>query len=170
MGPAIVGATHFVKDDLGLGAAHLAWFEGTMALGFLDRGRAPRRFGTTWPKGRLILLGMLFDGLTYVPFFWVRSYPLALVLVFVHGLCIPAIVVARTSLLQQHVGDARAGKVFALVHLTVSGMTALSAIVAGAIAARARARRRSSCSRAASARRAGSRASLAMPRLRAARS
>jgi MFS family permease len=56
--------------------------------------------------------------------------------VFVHGLCIPAIVVARTSLLQQHVGDARAGKVFALVYLTVSGMTALSAIVAGAIAAR----------------------------------
>ncbi len=79
---------------------------------------------------------MLFDGLTYVPFFWVRSYPLALALVFVHGLCIPAIVVARTSLLQQHVGDARAGKVFALVYLTVSGMTALSAIVAGAIAAR----------------------------------
>lgn len=136
MGPAIVGATHFVKDDLRLGAAHAAWFEGSMALGFLLGALVLGRFGTTWPKGRLILLGMLFDGLTYVPFFWVRSYPLALALVLVHGMCIPAIVVARTSLLQQHVGDGRAGKVFALVHLTVSGMTALSAVVAGAVAAR----------------------------------
>jgi DHA3 family macrolide efflux protein-like MFS transporter len=77
---------------------------------------------------------MLFDGLTYLPFFWVRSYPLALALIFVHGLFIPWIVVGRTALIQQHVPEDRRGRVFALVNLTVQGMTALSALVAGRIA------------------------------------
>ena len=105
-----------------------------MALGFLVGALAIARFGTAWLKGRMILVGMLLDGLTYVPFFWVRSYPLALVLIFVHGLFIPWIVVGRTSLLQSHVPAGRAGKVFSLVHLTVAGMTALSAVMAGWIA------------------------------------
>ena len=134
MGPAIVGATLYVRDDLALGAGHLAWFEGTMALGYLVGALAIARFGGAWRKGRMILVGMLLDGLTYVPFYWVRSYPLALGLVFVHGLFIPWIVVGRTSLLQGHVPAGRAGKVFSLVHLTVAGMTALSALAAGWIA------------------------------------
>ena len=134
MGPAIVGAALLVQGVLGLGAGHLAWFEGTMALGFLVGALVIARFGAAWPKGRMILVGMTLDGLTYVPFFWVRSYATALVLIFVHGLFIPAIVVGRTSLLQHHVPEGRRGKVFSLVHLTVAGMTALSALASGAIA------------------------------------
>jgi MFS family permease len=135
MGPAIVGATLFVHDEMRLGPGSLAWFEGTMSLGFLVGALVLARFGASWPRGRLVLVGMLLDGLTYVPFFWVRSWPLALALVFVHGLFIPCIVVGRTSLLQSHVPEGRAGKTFALVHLTVAGMTAVSALVSGAIAA-----------------------------------
>jgi MFS family permease len=134
MGPAIVGATLFVKDTLRLAAGHLAWFEGTMALGFLVGALAIARFGARARKGPLILWGMVLDGLTYIPFFWVRSYPLALALILVHGLFIPWIVVGRTALLQHHVPEARRGKVFALVHLTVAGMTALSALAAGWVA------------------------------------
>ena len=89
MGPAIVGATHFVRDDLQLGAGHVAWFEGTMALGFLIGAAALTRIGPRLRKGPLILFGMLFDGLTYVPFYWVPPYAVALGLVFVHGLFIP---------------------------------------------------------------------------------
>jgi MFS family permease len=134
MGPAVVGATLFVKDSLHLGARHLAWFEGAMALGFLVGAVALARFGPAARKGRLILWGMTLDGLTYVPFFLVRSYPLALALIFVHGLFIPWIVVGRTALLQQHVPQERRGQVFSLVYVTVAGMTALSALAAGAIA------------------------------------
>jgi MFS family permease len=134
MGPAIVGATLFVKDTLQLGAGHLAWFEGAMALGFLVGAVALGRFARAARKGRLILWGMALDGLTYVPFFFVRSYPLALALIFVHGLFIPWIVVGRTALLQQHVPPARRGQVFSLVYVTVAGMTALSALAAGWIA------------------------------------
>jgi predicted MFS family arabinose efflux permease len=82
----------------------------------------------------MILWGMALDGLTYIPFYWVRSYSLALVLIFVHGLFIPWIVVGRTTLIQQRVPEERRGQVFSLVNLTVQGMTALSALVAGAIA------------------------------------
>ncbi len=135
MGPAIVGATHFVRDDLHLGASHVAWFEGTMALGFLVGAATLARTGHRFRKGPLILVGMVMDGLTYVPFPFVRSYALALALIFVHGLFIPCIVVGRTTLLQQHVAPERIGRTFALVHLTVTGMTALSALVAGAVAA-----------------------------------
>ena len=135
MGPAIVGATHYVRDDLHLGAGHVAWFEGSMALGFLVGAAVLTRVGARFRKGPLILVGMLLDGLTYIPFFWVPSYPVALALVFVHGLFIPCIVVGRTSLLQERIAPDRVGRTFALVQLTVTGMTALSAIVAGGVAA-----------------------------------
>ncbi len=134
MGPAVVGATLFILDDLHLGPGHLAWFEGAMGAGYLVGAVLVGRFGVSWPKGKTILWGMVLDGLTYVPFVWVRSWPLALALIFVHGLFIPWIVVARTSLLQGHVPAARLGRVFALVSLTVAGMTALSALVTGALA------------------------------------
>lgn len=134
MGPAIVGATHFVRDDLHLGAGYVAWFEGAMALGYLVGAAVLSRVGARLRKGPLILWGMVFDGLTYVPFFLVPPYPVALALVFVHGLFIPAIVVGRTSLLQERVPGERIGRTFALVHLTVTGMTALSALLAGEVA------------------------------------
>ena len=43
--------------------------------------------------------------------------------------------VARTTLLHGHVPAERRGQVFALVGVTVAGMTALSALVSGAVAA-----------------------------------
>jgi flagellar biosynthetic protein FliQ len=133
MGPAIVGAAGFVHDDLGKRAGHFAWFEGAMAAGYVVGALGLARFGARARKGPLVLAGMVLDGLTYVPFFWVRDYGLALALVFVHGLFIPWIVVGRTAFLQQHVPEARRGQVFALVNLTVQGMTALSALVAGLV-------------------------------------
>jgi predicted MFS family arabinose efflux permease len=111
-----------------------------MAAGFFAGAVAIGRFGARWRKGRMILFGMLLDGLTYVPFFWVESYALAVALVFVHGFFIPWIVVGRTSLLHHHVAEHRTGKVFSLVHLTVAGMTALSALGAGVVASIAGAR------------------------------
>lgn len=137
MGPAIVGAAGFVHDDLGLEAGHFAWFEGAMASGYVVGAVLVARFGAGARKGPLILWGMVLDGLTYVPFLWVRDYRVALPLIFVHGLFIPWIVVGRTTLIQQHVPEDRRGQVFALVNLTVQGMTAVSALVAGFVAQRA---------------------------------
>ena len=131
MGPATVGATAYVRDDLHLGPRHWAWFEGAMALGYVVGALLLARWGGRLRKGPLILWGMLFDGLTYVPLYVVRSYEAALGWVFLHGLFIPCIVVGRTALVQQRVPEERRGQVFSLVNLTVQGMTALSALAAG---------------------------------------
>jgi MFS family permease len=135
MGPAIVGPTLLFQGEFDLTAGHLAWFEGAMALGMLIGASWIALRGKRISPARLLLWGMLLDGLTYLPFLWLPTYPLLIAAIIVHGLFIPLIVVGRTSLLQAYVPDARRGKVFALVGLTVSGMTALSAVGSGLLAA-----------------------------------
>ena len=134
MGPAYVGPVLLLKDELGLGPQHLVWFEAAMALGMLLGGLLLARFGKNLPLGRLLMVALVLDGITYLPFVWLDHYGALVVMILLHGLFIPAIVVARTTLLQAHVPDGRRGKVFALVHVTVTGMTALSCLGAGALA------------------------------------
>lgn len=135
MGPAIVGAVLLVKDTFGLGPSALTWLEATMAVGMLAGAILLARRGRAWPMGRILLWGMVMDGLTYIPVLWIPSYPLVLVLIVVHGFFIPFIVVGRTTLVQMHVPDAKRGKVFALVNLTVMGVTSLSALTCGLVVA-----------------------------------
>jgi len=74
------------------------------------------------------------DGATYLPFISFLgsdSYPLALMLIFVHGLFIPLITVMRTSLIQEIVPSIHLGKVFAMVNLAVVGFMALSSFTTG---------------------------------------
>jgi len=134
MGPAIVGAVLLIRNVYHLGPQHLAWFEGCMAVGMLIGALWLGRVGRTWPMGKVVLWGMVLDGLTYIPFVWIADYPPALLLITAHGVFIPFIVVGRTSLLQAHVPSERRGKVFALVNLTVLGMTSISALACGWIA------------------------------------
>jgi MFS family permease len=77
---------------------------------------------------------MVLDGVTYLPFAVLDEYATGLVLIGVHGFFIPFIVVGRTSLLQAHVPVERLGKVFALVGVTVAGMTSVSGAASGWIA------------------------------------
>jgi len=104
-----------------------------MAIGYLLGAIVLARAGTRWPSGRVLLIGITMDGLTYVPVAFAPNYPVALALIVLHGAFIPFIVVSRTAILQRAVPRERAGRAFALVHLTVAGMTALSALLAGAI-------------------------------------
>jgi MFS family permease len=134
MGPAIVGATLLVGQTFALGPGDLARFEGFMAAGMLLGSATIATLGKRWPLGRLALLGMVMDGLTYLPLAWIEDFPLALAAMVLHGFFIPFIVVGRTSILQLHVPPGRRGNVFALVGVTVAGMTALSAVASGAIA------------------------------------
>jgi MFS family permease len=131
MGPALVGSALFIRDVLHLGPGHLAFFEACLAGGWLAGTLAVAAVAPRLPKGPTILIGMLLDGLTYVPFFWIRSYPLLCLAVFAHGLTIPLITVPRTALVQERIPEERRGQAFALVHLTVVGFTALSAAVTG---------------------------------------
>ena len=134
MGPAMVGPTLLIRQDLGLTVGHLAWFEGAMAAGMLLGAVLLARTALSRRPDRMLLVGLVLDGLTYLPFLWLPSYPLLVAAILIHGVFIPWIVVGRTSLLQGWVPAAARGRVFALVGLTVSGMSALSAALSGWLA------------------------------------
>lgn len=135
MGPAIVGAALLVKDDFGLGPEHYAWFEGAMAAGMVLGSLTLATVGRRWNLRGVVLWGMVLDGLTYLPFVWVPNYEISLLWIVGHGVFIPFIVVGRTSLIQQRVPARYHGKVFALVAITVIGMTAISCALSGFVAA-----------------------------------
>ncbi|MBI2922308.1 MAG: MFS transporter [Planctomycetes bacterium] len=131
MGPALVGSGLLVKHTFGLGARHLALFEACLAGGWFAGTLALGSVAHRLPKGPTLLAGMFLDGVTYLPLFWIRSFPLACLAVFAHGLSIPLITVPRTSLVQERVEAGMRAQVFSLVQLTVVGFTALSAAVTG---------------------------------------
>lgn len=134
MGPALVGATLLVQQTFGLPASALAGFEAAMAGGMLVGALAVAALGPRLRLAPLLLAGMALDGLTYLPFAWIEDFEVGLLAIACHGLCIPAIVVARTSLLHLHVPAHRRGQAFGLVGMTVAGMTALSALACGWVA------------------------------------
>lgn len=131
MGPAYVGAILLVQEVFGYGPSAFAWFEGAMAVGMLLGAILLMGRGRRWPMGKVLLWGMVMDGITYIPMLFIPNYPLAIALIVVHGFFIPFIVVGRTSIVQLHVPDAKRGKVFALVNVTVMGVTAISALSCG---------------------------------------
>ena len=134
MGPAIVGMPIMIKYYLHGSASDFAFVEAGMALGMLTGTFFMYRFSKHFKNGFLLLLGMLWDGLTYALFFWVQSVPMALCIIIFHGIGIPIITVSRTTILQKYTPNRYHGRLFAMVHLAVSGMAAISTALVGIIA------------------------------------
>ncbi len=130
MGPAIVGANLLVKRVFALGPSDLAFFQGSMALGWLA-GTLFLYFRKPKDAWHILVWGIVLDGATYLPFLWIRWFPLALVAILFHGFFIPWITVSRTTLIQETAHRDYLGRVFALVHLTVLGFTSLSSFLTG---------------------------------------
>ena len=78
MGPAIVGIPIMIKYHLLGSASDFAFVEAGMALGMLIGTFFMYHFSNQFKNGYLLLLGILWDGLTYALFFWVQSIPMAL--------------------------------------------------------------------------------------------
>ncbi|KAF0246562.1 MAG: multidrug efflux [Planctomycetota bacterium] len=132
MGPAMVGSAILLKTTFGLGVKELAIFEACLAAGWFSGSIWLARRATFFlPKGKLLLLGMFLDGVTYIPFFWIRSFPLLCFAVFAHGLTIPLITVPRTVLVQEQIPREMQAQAFSLVQLTVIGFTSLSVLATG---------------------------------------
>jgi DHA3 family macrolide efflux protein-like MFS transporter len=133
MGPAIVGAMFLIKGTLHLDTWAYGVFEATLGVGWLCGTLLIARYGGRIRTGKLIIAGMFFDGITYVPFLFLHTFPQFLVAIFLHGLTIPLITVGRATLIQRHYPRERLGRIFALITITVQGFTALSALVTGAV-------------------------------------
>ena len=134
MGPAIVGLPILIKQFLKGTAAHFAFVEAGMALGMLSGSLFMFKLSKKYKAGNLLLFGLIWDGLTYALFFWVASVPMAIILIIFHGFGIPIITVSRTTILQKYTPNAYHGRLFSMVHLAVSGMTAISAALVGILA------------------------------------
>jgi len=131
MGPAIIGSNLLIFKTYGLGARQVAIFHAVLGAGWLLGSLIVAKWGARWPKGKLILLGMIMDGLTFVPFFWIRSFPLLLCAHAFHGIWIPFIQVCRTTLVQERTPREMHGRIFSLINLTFVGCTSLSVLATG---------------------------------------
>lgn len=109
----------FVESSLGFG----------MLLGAILLNLHPKYL----PKGKLLLLAMIFDGATHVVYFC-HDLELLMLLIAFHAIGIPYIVVMRTSLIQEWVDDRNLGRVFSIVNMAVIGVTALTTGLTGWLA------------------------------------
>jgi MFS family permease len=131
MGPAIIGSNLLIFKTYGMGAQRVAIFHAVLGVGWLAGSIIVAKWGAGWPKGKLILIGMVMDGLTFIPFFWIRSYPLLLCAHAFHGIWIPFIQVCRTTLVQEKTPREMHGRIFSLINLTFVGCTSLSVLATG---------------------------------------
>ncbi len=131
MGPAIVGSVVLVRDTLHGDASAYALVEATYGVGMILGSIAIGRLGAGAGSGRLLLIGITLDGLTYVPILFCRTLPLLITIVFIHSLMIPVIMIPRTTLVQRMVPARLQGRVFALVNVVVLGTTAISSGLTG---------------------------------------
>ena len=135
MGPAIVGMPILVKNVLGGTISDFAFVEAGMAGGMLVGSLFMYKVSHQLNNGVLLLLALMWDGITYAFFYWIPSVPTAIVMIFFHGMGIPVITISRTAIIQRNTPNAYHGRLFSMVHLAVVGMTAMSSALVGILAA-----------------------------------
>lgn len=133
MGLAIVGAPIYVRIHLGLGADAYAILQSCFALGIIVGSLFMHRFGNMLPRGKTLLWALVYDGVTFIPFYFTHTLWSTGVWWFLHSIGIPFILIPRTSIVQTEVPHELQGRVFSLVHLTVVGLTAISSGLAGVL-------------------------------------
>jgi len=131
MGPAMLGIPIYVREILKLNVDSYALIIGAFFIGMIVSSLIIGVKGRNWPKGKLIVIGMILDGITFIPFFFIRDFSIACLAMFIHGLTVPLITVPRTTLIHEIVPDDLRGRIFALVNVAVVGFTALSMILTG---------------------------------------
>ncbi len=134
MGPATIGAQLLIKRDLGLSLSHYGIFELSMGIGWLLGTFWILRWGKNIRKRSLLLSGLIGDGLTYIPLFFLANhtpFEYYLLIMLLHGFFIPWITASRTAIIQSSYPSSFHGRLFAFVNITVIGFMALSAGATG---------------------------------------
>jgi DHA3 family macrolide efflux protein-like MFS transporter len=132
MGPAIVGTPILVREGLGLEDPRAyAWLQASLAGGMVVGAPFMATVGRRLPMGKTVMAGIILDGLTFAPFFFVRTLPAAVLVLFVHSFFIPLITVSRTTLVQRYVPTELHGRMFSVIGVCVVGGTAISSAITG---------------------------------------
>ena len=133
MGPAIVGVPVFVRVVLNRGAGVYAGTSAVYAAGMFVGAALVARFGQRVPKGRLLLAGIVLDGLTLLPLAYTTSVAGLYVTIAAHALATPLIVISRPAIIQTLVPEELRGRVFGMISVAVAGFSALSIAFTGAM-------------------------------------
>lgn len=131
MGPAIIGVAIFVKDVLGGSASQYALSESFLAIGMMLTSLILFWRGNRFPMGKMLVIGIFMDGLTYVPVKWIGDIRALWLVIFLHAIFIPFITVSRTTIVQKIVPREMQGRIFAIMSLSVVGFTAISSALTG---------------------------------------
>lgn len=134
MGPAIVGTPVFVKEILQRDVTHYAWTQSALGLGMIVGAVLVNVAARSLGKGKLLLFGMLFDGLTHAVLYYCETTLCLASVVAFHALGIPFIIVSRTAMIQEWVPTGMQGRIFGLVGMAVVGSTAVSCGAVGVLA------------------------------------
>lgn len=131
MGPAIVAMPVYIGIDLALPVKYLGIIEAVLAAGMITGSVSIIRWKPKIGMGKLWLIGMVADGLTYVPMLLGPPFRWLVPLILFHALFIPWITVYRVSIVQRVVAPELQGRVFAFVGMAVVGVTALASGTTG---------------------------------------
>jgi MFS transporter, DHA3 family, macrolide efflux protein len=134
MGPAVVGTPLFVKGILHASGQAYALTEAMLALGVVLGLPLTAWLNRRAGQGRVLILGIFMDGITYLPVLWISSVAGLCVAMMLHGISIPMITVTRASLVQRITPSQQLGRVFALISIGVTGLTAVSSGLTGVVA------------------------------------
>ena len=126
MGPAIVGAPIFVRDILHQTADKYAFTQIAYALGMLAGTVVLNLVGKRFRHSRILLWGIILDGLSYFPLLYVKTFWGMFVTLAVHSLAIPMIIIPRPTLIQKIVPPEMQGRIFSMISVAVVGFTAIS--------------------------------------------
>ncbi len=135
MGLAIVGTPILVRNALNGTVVQYAFVESGLAFGMLLGSVLIYKFGHLMNNGKILLFGMILDGLTYMLFFFAQSIAFVMIFIVIHALGIPFITISRTTIIQRHVPNKYHGRLFSMVHLSVVGITAIASAIIGILAA-----------------------------------
>lgn len=134
MGLAFVGTPIFVREVLDNDPQTYAWLQAAYAAGMFPGIWAAQKLSKRIRPGALVLLGIILDGVTYLPFFVISSVKPALIAICIHSSVIPLILVPRTTLVQDRVSPEYRGRVFSILNICIVGFSALSSALVGAVA------------------------------------
>jgi MFS family permease len=131
MGPAIVGTPLFVRQTLGGDSGDYAFLLTAFAAGMLSGSLLLNLLGKRARDSRLLLWGIVLDGITFLPLLWVRTFAGAWWTIAVHSLMIPLIIIPRPTLVQRLVPRELQGRVFSMIAVAVTGLSAVSVGLTG---------------------------------------
>ena len=131
MGPATVGTAVFVREVLRRELDSLMIIQACYAVGMIGGTVLLPLWQRRFNHGRILLIGMMLDGLTFVPLYWVDTLWATCLTIVVHSMAIPLLVIARPSLVQQIVPERMQGRIFGMIGVTVVGFAALSTGLTG---------------------------------------